>query len=202
MTPTKYPLLTTQEQLRLDDAMHYMKVGELKRCCEMLGLSAAGKKAELIARILFFAQTGKGLQLQKMAPASLAKNHPPQRVAANALMLHGSYKNDAQTRAFFKKLIGSHFHFTAFGVDWLNERWMQGKPPTYQEFADYWVEETMRRSKKKPEPKREWALINFMQKMAKEQPNAPREVVMAAWKKLRAEKSAYAKKIIAEFKQS
>jgi hypothetical protein len=96
-----------------------------------------------------------------MPATSLAQNYPQQTLSASSLMLYGSYKNDALTRAFFISLIGPQFHFTAFGIDWLKQRWHEGKPPTYQEFAHYWIDETQKRTDKKAAPKQEWAFINF-----------------------------------------
>lgn len=102
-------------------------------------------------------------------------------------MLYGSYKNDAATRAFLKKIIGPHFHFTAFGIDWLNERWLNGNPPTYQEFADYWIAQTERRKEVPVKPKDEWRYINFLQQMQKEEPSLSKTELMKEWKKLQAE---------------
>lgn len=62
---------------------------------------------------------------------------------------------------FLKKLIGDYFHFTAFGVDWVDERWMDGNPPTYQEFVDMWRAEYKRRQETPANPKEEWAYINL-----------------------------------------
>jgi hypothetical protein len=111
-------------------------------------------------------------------------------------MLKGSYKNDVRTRAFFKLLIGPHFHFTAFGIDWLNERWQAGNPPTYQEFANYWVSEVEKRKDKRPEPKKEWAYINFLQQAQRLMFHASKEELLAAWKKMRQEKVRVAQHLI------
>lgn len=93
-------------------------------------------------------------------------------------------------------MIGQQFHFTAYGIDWLNDRWYAGEPPTYQEFADCWVTETAKRKQNKPEPKDEWQYINFMQQMAYEQPHLQKDELMAAWKKLQADKSHTAFELI------
>jgi hypothetical protein len=100
------------------------------------------------------------------------------------------------TRNFFKKLIGPHFHFTAFGIDWLNERWLDGNPPTYKEFADYWIQETAKRKIKKEKPKQEWAYINFLQQAQKDFPNDSKSTLLSKWEKLRAEKAKFAQDIL------
>jgi len=196
MYKNQFPLLSSIEQTALHDVLHYMKMAELKRACLFFALPDAGKKTQRIERILMFIQTGKVTKQPHIPAQSLAKNHPPQPLDAASLMLKGGYKNDAQTRAFFKQLIGSHFHFTAFGIDWLNERWQKGNPPTYQEFADYWVAETERRAQQKQKPKDEWMFIRFMQQMKTSKPNASKDDLMEAWKALQAQKAQEARRLL------
>ncbi|GAG53803.1 unnamed protein product, partial [marine sediment metagenome] len=88
----------------------------------------------------------------------------------------------------------------AFGIDWLNERWLKGNPPTYQEFAYYWIKETERRRQQGEPPKQEWALIRFMQKMKVEYPNASKEELIHAWKTKQSKKSQQAQQLIHQAK--
>lgn len=187
-----YPLLNEQDQQLLYAALHYMKVSELKSCCHSLRLPEQGKKGVLIQRIMNFIKTGIITESRVIPSSSQAASYPFQPLSKHALMLYGSYKNDTATRMFFKSLIGPHFHFTAFGIDWLNDRWLQGNPPTYQEFATYWIEETEKRKYKKPEPKKEWAYINFLQQNRE----LSKTEALFAWKKLRAEKALLARNMI------
>lgn len=184
MNKNQFPLLRDKDQLVLKEALHYMKVAELKKASHMFGLSDKGKKGQLIEQILTFINEGKITEISTIPAVSRAKNHPIQMLSPSSLMLHGSYKNDLKTRNFFKKLIGPQFHFTAFGIDWLNERWLNGCPPTYQEFADFWIQEQERHNREKPKPKDEWMLIRFMQKMKKEEPEASKEDLLHAWKQV------------------
>ena len=119
MSIKRFPLLSEKEQAVLYDDLHYMKMAELKKACVMLCLPDKGKKTELINRIMEFIKTGEVITLPKIPVKSRAKNNPIQPLEASSLMLHGEYKNDLKTRVFFKHLIGLHFHFTAFGIDWL-----------------------------------------------------------------------------------
>lgn len=169
----------------LFDAFYYLNMSELKKICHNFGLPDSPPKGQMIERIKHFLSTGKILKPKEMPEISKALKNHKYKLSPDALMLKGAYKNDAQTRTFFKKLIGNHFHFTAFGIDWLNEQWMKGKPPTYQEFATMWQQEIEKRKKKKPEPKKEWALINFMQRYLAKHPNASKQEIMKAWKKER-----------------
>jgi hypothetical protein len=188
--------LTQEEQKALHDALHYMSVAELKECCNVLALNNSGNKSTLIERITTFALTGTIPSIPTIPPISRAKHHETQALHPQSLMLHGNYKNDARTRAFFKSIIGEYFHFTAFGIDWLNEQWLKGTPPTYQEFARYWVQEYETRKRTKPIPKQEWAYINFLQDAQKSMPHACKDELMATWHQTRKEKILLAYKLL------
>jgi len=189
MNAHRFPLLVLKDQAILQDALHYMQVAELKQASLMLSLPDTGKKTELIERILVFIKEGQIKTVSLFPAQSRAKNYPFQALSLSSLILHGSYKNDLKTRNFFKQLIGPHFHFTAFGIDWLNNRWLQGKPPTYQEFADFWIQETHRRKQEGTTPKDEWMFIRFIQKMKKEEPASDKEYLMEIWKQLQKQKA-------------
>ncbi len=117
----------------------------------------------------------------KIPAISWAPRGHKQELQPNALMLKGAYKNDLRTRLFFKSLIGEHFHFTAFGIDWLNERWINGAPPTYREFSEMWREEFQNRQKTQRPPKDEWAYIRFTQQFLRETPRSSRQAISEVW---------------------
>lgn len=194
--------LTKEQSHILKESLYFLKMPQLKKACDLFSLPSNGKKIDLITRILSFVQTGKIIHAPTIPEESHARNYPVQAISSSALMLYGSYKNDAETRAFFKKIIGPHFHFTAFGVDWLNDRWLKGHPPTYQEFADYWVQETARRKRTRAAPKAEWRYINFLQQMQKEQPSLSKAELMKKWKKLQADKACLAFEILRSIKKN
>lgn len=112
-----------------------MHVQDLKEIAEKLSIPNNGTKLKLIARIIYFVQTGAVIKEPKVPVASCAQKGVQYPLAPNTVMLKGAYKNDLKTRLFFKNLIGEHFHFTAFGIDWLNDCWMAGDPPSYGAFA-------------------------------------------------------------------
>jgi hypothetical protein len=196
MHSSQFPLLNEHEITALTEALHYCKMAELKQTCELLSLPPIGKKGALIARIVRYIQCGEITNLPHIPVQSRAPHYPPQPLAPSSLMLSGSYKNDLKTREFFKKLIGPHFHFTAFGIDWLTERWYQGNPPTYQEFADFWIEENTRRKRKKEKPKDEWMFIRFMQTVEKSAPNASLAERQDLWKKVQSQKAEEAEQLV------
>ena len=182
MNNKQFPLLTQKELSTLHDSLHYMKIAELKKACLFLGITEKGKKTSLIERILNFIKTGSIIDIPKIPARSLARNHPIQPLAPSSLILYGEYKNDLKTRMFLKKLIGQHFHFTVFGIDWINEHWQKGDPPTYQKFATFWTKEFERRKQEKSQPKDEWMFIRFVQKIKKEKPLASQKDIVHMWK--------------------
>lgn len=181
------PTLSAYELSELREALSYMHIAELKEELRFLRINAlqAHNKKELIDRIMHFIQTGKELEVRIIPPISRAIKGIDYILAPNTLMLYGAYKNDLPTRLFFKKLIGNHFHFTAYGIDWLRERWLQGNPPTYQEFADEWQNVNQSQQQQKRAPKQEWAYICFTQQYVIQHPTASSYEIAKAWEGVR-----------------
>lgn len=101
----------------LSESLNYLKTEELKEILKKYGLPLSGKKGELIERLLAYAKGKKNPKSQIIPSFSIAKRGHSYPLKKTTLILKGSYKNDSDTRAFFKKIIGDHFHFTAFGQD-------------------------------------------------------------------------------------
>lgn len=173
----------------------FLHVDELKGYCQRLNLSIKGKKLALVHKIMHFLQTGQKAETPQYPAISCAKNKNI-TLCPDAKILKGSYKNDLKTRLFFRNLIGQHFNFTAFGIDWIEERWLAGDPPTYQEFADMWQHEYLSRKTHGSAPKQEWAYINFVQQHNLNHPNASREEILEAWKAERNLRKEYVEEII------
>lgn len=180
--------LPAEEASQLKEALSHLHVEELELQLTQLGLSSQGfNKNELIERLMHYAITGKELPPAVIPAVSRATKKNPRVLDPQARMLYGAYKNDLATRNFFKKFIGNHFHFTAQGIDWLRERWLQGNPPTYGEFAHEWQDEYERTRQKKRAPKQEWAYIRFVQDYMQQFPTAPKNKINEAWKAKRLE---------------
>lgn len=191
--------ISPDQLIELKEALSHMHVSELKNQLEELHLSIKGfNKKELIDRLVYYAKTGKELlpiTIPKIAKARHGVSYP---LSPTTLMLYGSYKNDLKTRQFFKQLIGDHFHFTAQGIDWLRERWIEGNPPTYSLFAKEWEVEYQHNKKEKRLPKQEWAYIRFVQEYLRTSPDASKKEVNIAWEIKRQE---YIQLVHAFFKQ-
>lgn len=174
--------LSKEDQAELKENLSYMHIDELKSQLQELGLSLKGfNKNELIERLAHYVVTGKELAALEIPAVSKASRHATYTLDAKSLMLFGSYKNDLATRKFFRQLIGEHFHFTAQGIDWLRERWLEGKPPTYAEFAQEWQAEYERNKEQKRPPKQEWAYIRFLQNYTQRFPHASQKEMTHAW---------------------
>ena len=184
----------------LRKSLLFFHVDELKELCTTLQLPNNGTKISLIGRIIHFLETGKIISAPRIPVISKAIKGHFYPLLPNTLMLSGSYKNDLKTRMFFKQLIGEHFHFTAYGIDWLNNRWIIANPPSYQEFATMWQAEHLRRKTNPAAPKDEWAYINFVQLFIKENPTASQQTIHAAWDIERKKQKETAFTIIQKYK--
>jgi len=176
----------------LHESLLYLRVSELKEVADLLKLPNQGNKGDLVERIVHFLKTGRVKEMPSIPTISRARPGFVYALAPEEKMLHGAYKNDARTRAFFKQLIGEHFHFTAHGIDWLRERWLAGAPPTYAEFARMWQEVYEKGKTEKPVPKDEWAYIRFVQQFNREVPGASKVEILTAWE---AERARYVEKV-------
>ncbi len=188
--------LSKKQQEALFSDMLYLNMAELRALCMKLALPKKGKKLHLIEVIKTFLLTGETLKEVPLPQVSCGKG--PAKLLPDERILHGSHKNDLRTRIFLKKLIGNHFHYTAWGLDWIRERWEQGKPPTYQEFADAWQANYVVTQEQKHPPKKEWALIRFCMAYAEKHPEASRAEIIGAWKVVRAEKAERVKGCVSE----
>ena len=175
-------LLNIDQQKELFAALLYLNMRELKSICLHFGLPTKSEKIKLIENIELYLTTGK-ITLQEQIPtASKAKPRTTYPLAPETMILKGSFKNDLQTRIFLKSLIGNHFHYTAYGIDWIKDHWMQGTPPTYAQFAIYWQTEYQARQTIKAPMKVEWAYLNFLDRYQKQYPTASKSQAIAAWK--------------------
>lgn len=189
--------ISQSKQIMLKEALSHMHIAELKNELQILNLSTKGfNKEELINRIMHYVITSKELPPLQIPATSKAQRGKTYPLTPETRMMYGAYKNDLRTRQFFKQLIGNHFHFTAYGVDWLRERWLAGNPPTYAEFAQEWQAEYERNKKKQRPAKQEWAYIRFVQQYMETHPHASKQEVTAAWNNERKRLVNEARKIL------
>lgn len=175
-------LYNQNEQKEIFSSLLYLNIRELKNICIHFGLSTKNEKIKLIENIQTYLSTGIKPQ-EKVIPA-ISKAQPKIKypLALDTYILKGSFKNDLKTRIFLKTLIGNHFHYTAYGIDWIKDNWMQGTPPTYEQFATYWQKEYELRTINKAALKPEWAYLNFLDHYKKNHAGATKSQAVTAWK--------------------
>lgn len=192
-------MLSPAQTDELCNALLFFNMSELRSLCLNLGLSSKGEKSLLIEVIRTFLITGRIMPLKVIPKIACAKPTAAYPLLPGAPMLYGAFKNDLKTRLFLKSLIGNHFHYTAFGLDWIKERWQQGMAPTYQEFANYWQSEYLARQKIKGKLKPEWAYLNFLESYRRQHPSSSRADAIVQWKKLRMERVKKAQALLQDF---
>ena len=175
-------LLNTDQQKELFPALLYLNMRELKKICLHFGLATQSEKIKLIESIELYLTTGKIAPQPQIPAVSKAKARTVYPLSPQTVILKGSFKNDLKTRIFLKTLIGNHFHYTAYGIDWIKDHWMQGTPPTYAQFATYWQTEYLARQITKAPMKDEWAYLNFLDRYQKQHPTTSKVQAIAAWK--------------------
>lgn len=188
--------ITLEELAELKEALLFLHVSEIKELALKLKLPIDGTKMKLIERIIHFLKNGEIQQSVPMPKISCTEKGRIHSLHLKAPMLKGAYKNDLATRNFFKSIIGDHFHFTVSGIDFLNERWLAGNPPTYEEFVIFWQSAYEQRSKQRPAPKAEWAYINFTQSFLEDNPGASKKAIISAWERARTERLLLVKQIM------
>ncbi|MFA6502144.1 MAG: hypothetical protein WCT85_05080 [Parachlamydiales bacterium] len=112
-------LLSPIDLEKIHSALYFLHIEELKNICEEFNLDLKGNKVAFINRIFIFLKEGKKIKSIEIPPASKAAKNQEYPFSADTLILHGNYKNDYATRDFLKSLIGNHFHYTAYGIDWI-----------------------------------------------------------------------------------
>jgi len=175
-------ILNHNQQQELVKSLLYLKMSELKNLCLYFKLPTQGEKIKLIEGIQYYITTGKIITPQEIPTISKAKPKNNYPLAPETFILKNAFKNDLKTRIFLKTLIGNHFHYTAYGIDWIKTLWIQSTPPTYAQFAIYWESEYKAQKITKPIMKPEWAYLNFVDHYKKENPNTSKSQAITAWK--------------------
>jgi len=131
--------------------------------------------------IIAFLSTGKQIYVAKVPAISKAKPNTTYPIHKNALMLKGNFKNTGKHKEFLKQLIGNNYKTKVAGIDWLNKRWLQGNPPTYAQFAEFY--KTI--ANQPLQEKASLRLNNFTKNYAKQNPNASMQQITQKWEEVR-----------------
>ena len=130
---------------------YYWYLDELVEFCRSHGLSTRGPKLDLVGRIESFLDTGT---VEAAPPRRRTGRTPPPREGPLTLStpVTERFQCDAETRAFFKSVIGDHFHFTAHLPRFRREALKDGRSLTYGDLVQEWLDDRERRKDPDYEP--------------------------------------------------
>ncbi len=137
--------MTDTDRRALCTSIYYLKVEELGQICAALTVSPRGAKGTLAKRILNAVgvadedgraiSTGRETRFSRYTGELDPETH----------ILPGHYTNGPKMRAKLRTMIGDHFSFTNYGMEWIRERWLEESYPSFTEFASFWQGEYNRR---------------------------------------------------------
>ncbi|UNL82909.1 DUF6434 domain-containing protein [Priestia koreensis] len=125
---------------------YYWLKTELQEFCRDSGMSASGSKEDLTERIALFLETGKKSAPKLTSRKSGIKN--PEPISLQTVITN-THRCSQDVRAFFKEVIGSHFHFSTY----IQIYFKQNVGKTYEDAIAAWHEEEER--KKSPDYERQ-----------------------------------------------
>ncbi len=117
---------------------------ELIAFCREHSLKTTGSKEELSKRIEHFLITGeKELPQSNKHPRAISRRNERviQEPLSTQTIITENYRSDERHRAFFKSIIGPHFHFTTSFMNFFKEN--VGK--TYQDAINEWYKQDERK---------------------------------------------------------
>lgn len=125
---------------------YYWLKTELQEFCRDSGMSASGSKEDLTERIALFLETGKKSAPKRTSRKSGIKNPEPLSLQT---VITNTHRCSQDVRAFFKEVIGPHFHFSTY----IQTYFKQNVGKTYEDAIAAWHEEEER--KKSPDYERQ-----------------------------------------------
>lgn len=132
------------DKKKLKEAIYFLKVEELKQLIVQLNLGKpTGRKNDLIVTILSHFKI-KAQDHTVLGDYKLPNKHKA-NVTSETHIIPGKYTNGKKSREIFKELIGEHFHFTVYGMEWIKKCWEAEIYPSYNEFSQFWESEYHRR---------------------------------------------------------
>jgi hypothetical protein len=184
--------LSQTDLKNLESAIYFLKVTELKQICEKFNQCHKGSKQDLINTLLAFARgddnysPNKQISAAEQALRDNANSYDP-----GVYLVPGVYTNNKASRAILLELIGRHFTFTSYGMDWIKAQWHEGNCPSYLEFADYWQTEYQKRKNRDDfASKQTLKRVNFFREMKGE--NLSKQELEKAWAVERAKQATTA----------
>lgn len=124
---------------------------ELANFCKKIDIPANGTKPVLEEKIVSFLKTGNyepvySANIKKRLKKS--RREPPPETIRLSDAIPENYKNSQKHREFFTSVIGKHFHFTAYMMNYIKNN----PGMTYQDYVNEWNAEYERRKDKNYKP--------------------------------------------------
>ncbi|MFP7168758.1 DUF6434 domain-containing protein [Terribacillus sp. 7520-G] len=124
---------------KADDFLdYYWLKEELVQFCRENGLPASGSKMEITARIESFLRDGS---MEKPTQKQSRKRKKTAEPLSRSTIITEDHRCSQDVRAFFKKEIGEHFHFSTYIQSYFRDN--VGK--TYEDAIRAWHEEEIRK---------------------------------------------------------
>ncbi len=174
------------------ESLFFLKIDELRTISKKFNLNYKENKLFLIEDIVYFLKNNQKPKPRTMPEISISKKNVVYKIDLNEQILYGHFKNNYETRDFFKKHIGDHFHFTVFAIDWVNKNWHEGTVITYSDYIDMWKSQFSQ----KHQLKDEWMYMRFVKEFLQKNNNITQKQVNTEWKKEREKRFKYIANII------
>lgn len=163
-------------QTKADDFLSfYWLKEELVRFLREQGLSTAGSKADLTARISRFLATGTAPETR--AAPKVAKRAEMPKTFTRQSVIGPGWRCSQELRAFLEQEIGLHFHFDGVMRDFIHK----GAGKTLQEAIETWEAAQRQPAQEKPiAPQFEYN--RHIREYFKAHPGAPLQEAIQDWK--------------------
>jgi len=160
----------------------YWDKKELVSFCSANGLSTIGGKADLVNRIEYFLHTGQKLASIKIK--RIDRRDSDNKITKDTLVVN--YKNDAKTRNFFEKEIGTHFRFNSYLRQFAKNS-NKDSNLTYGDLIQGWIktEEQKQNSSYKSTIDKQFEFNQFQRDFYAKEKGKNRKELVAAWQLVR-----------------
>jgi len=193
--------LSDPEKKRLLEVINYLNTEELRDFCGHQSIPFlirvemhdgrtvltrdADRKGVVIDRILHFLNTGEIKPATVFPRSVIGAPRTSGRPRPTDCVLYGEYRNrDATILQLMKRLTRGRFEFGAIAQEVLRGCWAEGHAPSYEEFAQRWLQAEADHTKPNPE----WAFLT----------DRANGVAGADWKKIRKQTAAEALALLAK----
>lgn len=196
--PSLISNLNTSEQRALLEDLNYLNMGEIKTLCRRHSIPYAiwietgsgrrktsdhDRKGVILSRIRHYLLTGDVLNETCFPETVVCFDNLSKNIKATDRLFYGQYDKKSNAMiSLLERLTNGQFRNGAIARILAREFWSKGSAPTYQEYAEAWVD--ARENHKRPNP--EWAFLSD---------RSDRKDI-ANWKQLRARKAQQVLKIL------